>query len=588
MIKPSPQLKYIWSLVRPYRWQFYLALFSTLIGSGVVIFFGEGLKHLVNFGLASEDVDYLNHAALVLLGLVFVLSVVSYGRVVLVSWLGERVMADLRKRVFDHLLKLDIHFFETRPSGDLVSRLTTDTTLIQTVVDTSLPLLLRNVLLLIGGFIMLAVSSLKLTVIILVAVPLLGIGVKSLGGRIRTYSKQSQDKLGDVSAYADEVLREMKTVQLHHHEEADRTRFTDLVESAISTAMKRVHTRGALAFVMILTIFSLVSIVLWVGGISVIHGKLSAGDLAAFVFYALLVAGSVRSLTEVVSDVQRASGAVDRLLDLLAEVPTIYSPDQPQDLPETLQGEITFDGVSFVYPSNADTDVVTDLSITIQPGEKVAIVGQSGAGKSTLFNLLLRFYDPTSGSIKLDGIDIKNLRLEDLRRSIGVIPQDTVLFATSVFNNIRFTKPGASEDEVRAAADAAAASDFIDRLPDGIHTHIGEKGVRLSGGQRQRIALSRAFLKDPRVLLFDEATTGLDPENEALVFKSLQKLLSNRTTLMISHHLSTIQRADRIIVLDKGVPVGIGTHSELLRTSPLYKRLVELEFDKSTGVGEWF
>ncbi len=553
---------------------------ALLAAAGTVLTIGQGLRLLVDKGFAGGDPTILNQMLFALLMLIILAAVATASRFYLVSWIGERVNADIRRAVFDHVLKLSPGFFEVTRTGEILSRLTADTTLLETVVGSSASVALRNALLFVGGTVMLVITSIKLTVLVILGVPLVLAPILYYGRRVRRLSRESQDRIADLGAYADEALHAIRTIQAFGHEAVDRERFRDRVERAFATAVYRIHERALLTGLVILLVFGAVGVILWVGGHDVLAGRMTAGDLSAFVFYAVLVAGSVGALSEVMGDLQRAAGAAERLLELLATVPEITPSTAPVALPTPPRGAIRFDNVTFHYPSRPDLAALDNFTLAVTPGEKLALVGPSGAGKTTVFQLLLRFYDPQAGAVLLDDIDLRQADPRDVRARIGLVPQDPVIFGASAWENIRYGRPGAGDDEVRTAAEAAYATEFLDRLPGGFDSFLGERGVRLSGGQRQRIAIARAILRDPTVLLLDEATSALDAESERMVQAALEHLMAARTTLIIAHRLATVLKADRIVVMDQGRIAATGTHAELIGRGGLYARLAALQFDQ--------
>ena len=573
------ELRRLGRFLRPYRLAVACALVALTVAAGTVLAIGQGVRRLVDDGFAAGDISPLNHALVALLVVVVVLAGATYARFFLVSWLGERVMADMRKAVFDHTLRLDPAFYETMKIGEVMSRLTADTTLIQTVVGTSASMALRNVLLVLGGTVMLAVTSWQLSLLVLLVVPVVLVPILVFGHRVRKLSRESQDRLANVGSYVDESIANIRTVQAFGHEATDRERFSGRVEDTFATSVRRIRARAALTATVILLVFGAIGVILWMGGREVISGGITAGDLSAFIFYAVVVASSVGAISEVIGDLQRAAGATERLFELLDMQPNISRPAEPQAFPANPEGRVTFEGVTFHYPSRPDHAALSNFSLDVRPGETVALVGPSGAGKSTVFQMLLRFYDPESGAIRLDGLDLRELDPADVRAQTGLVPQEPVVFSADAWENIRYGRPGASDAEVRAAAKAASAAEFLDALPEGFDTFLGEKGVRLSGGQRQRVAIARAVLRDPRVLLLDEATSALDAESERAVQTALEGLMEGRTTLVIAHRLATVMAADRIVVLDEGAVVAEGTHNELVAQGGLYARLAELQFD---------
>ena len=576
-------LRRLGRFLRPYRGYVFAALVALTVAAGTVLALGVGIRRLVDDGFAAGNAELLNDALLVLLVFIIFLAGATYARFFLVSWIGERVVADIRKAVFDHVLTLSPGFYETTRVAEVMSRLTADTTLLQTVVGTSASMALRNLLLFLGGSVMLAITSPRLSGLAILVVPLVLVPIIVFGRRVRRLSRASQDRVADVGAYVDESITHIRTVQAFVHEPVDRMRFADRVEGAFSTAVRRIRARALLTAVVIMLVFGAVGIILWYGGHDVIAGRLSAGELTAFIFYAIVVAGSMGAISEVIGDLQRAAGATERLFELLEMTTEIIVPANPVALPARVEGRVTLDNVSFHYPSRPDWSALDGFSLDVAPGERLAVVGPSGAGKTTVFQLLLRYYDPQSGTLALDNIDLRDLDPTDLRSQIGVVPQEPVIFSADAWENIRYGRPDASDEEVRAAAEAAAATEFLDRLPDGFATFLGEKGVRLSGGQRQRIAIARAVLRDPKVLLLDEATSALDAESEQLVQGALDDLMKDRTTIVIAHRLATVVAADRIAVLDQGRHVGTGTHDELIRQGGVYARLAALQFGANGG-----
>ncbi len=576
-------LKRTWGFMKPYTKQLIFAGIALVVTSLATLSIGVGLKFLIDRGLSANDQTFLNLGFLVLLGIIIVISLGTYARFYYISWVGERVVADVRKAVFDQVIKQSPGFYETTKTGEILSRLTSDTTLLQTVVGSSLSIALRNVLSVIGGVAMMIITNVQLTGLVLLVVPAVVVPIIWYGRKVRKLSRESQDRVADVGSYGEETLNAIRTVQAFTHEQHDTAKFAAEVEAAFGTAMRRIFARGMLGSVVILLVFGAIAIVLWGGGRDVISGEITPGDLSAFIFYAVTVAGGVGALSEVLGDLQRAAGSTERLVELLETDPAIKPPAQPKTLPTPARGEVSFENVTFHYPSRPDTAALNGLSLTVNPGEHVALVGPSGAGKSTVFQLLLRFYDPQSGLVRIDGMNLKDVDPREARKRIGLVPQDPVIFGSSALENIRYGRPEATDDEVRAAAEAAQAMEFITKLPDGMTSFLGEKGVRLSGGQKQRIAIARAILRDPRVLLLDEATSALDAENERLVQKALEQLMVGRTTMVIAHRLATVVSADRIAVIDDGRLIDTGTHDQLLRSNPMYARLASLQFSADAG-----
>ena len=576
-------LRAILPFIAPYRLQLVGALLALVTASGTVLALGNGLRMLVDQGFAEGDGTLLDRALFVLFGVTVLLAGASYVRFYLVSWIGERVVADIRSAVYRHIIRLDQGFFEVTRTGEVLSRLTTDTTLLQAVIGSSVSIALRNMLMFIGGLSMLAITSPKLTALVLLVVPLVVVPIIGYGRRVRRLSRESQDRVADVSAFSEETLNALRTVQAYTHEEIESARFGGFVEGAFKTAVARISARALLTAIVIVMVFGAVGTILWIGGHDVLDGTISAGELSAFVFYAVVVAGSVGAISEVIGDLQRAAGAAERLVALLATKPSIDAPENPIALPVPHQGYVSFDNVTFHYPARPDNSALEGFSLKVKRGETVALVGPSGAGKTTVFQLLLRFYDPDSGIICVDDVNIRDANPVEVRERIGLVAQDPVIFAANAWENIRYGRPDASDEDVRAAADAAYATEFLERLPEGFDSFLGEKGVRLSGGQRQRIAIARAILRNPSVLLLDEATSALDAESEQVVQKALETIMKERTTLVIAHRLATVLHADRIAVIDDGKLVAIGTHQELLESSPLYGRLAKLQFERDAA-----
>ncbi|WP_070413282.1 ABC transporter transmembrane domain-containing protein [Pseudomonas lundensis] len=566
--------------VAPYRWHTAGALLALSVTAGITLSMGQGIRLLVDKGFMTQSPHLLNQSIGVFLLLVLALSVGTFVRFYLVSWIGERVVADIRRQVFNHLIDLHPGFYENNRSSEIQSRLTADTTLLQSVIGSSLSLFLRNSLMVIGGIVLLFITNPKLTSIVVVALPLVLAPILIFGRRVRSLSRQSQDRIADVGSYVSEALGQIKTVQAYNHQQQDRQRFAHTVEQAFATARKRIVQRAWLITLVILLVLGAVGVMLWVGGMDVIAGRITGGELAAFVFYSLIVGSAFGTLSEVIGELQRAAGAAERIAELLQSKSLISAPASGLlALPEQVAGTVHLQGVSFAYPSRLERFALEDLTLTVHAGETLALVGPSGAGKSTLFDLLLRFYDPQHGQILLDGLPITQLDPQDVRRCFALVSQSPALFFGSVEDNIRYGNPDATLEQVQAAARIAHAHDFILQMPEGYSTHLGEGGLGLSGGQRQRLAIARALLVDAPILLLDEATSALDAQSEHLIQQALPSLMSGRTTLVIAHRLATVQNADRIAVMDQGKLLAIGTHAQLIATNPLYARLAALQFN---------
>ncbi|OEC36352.1 ATP-binding cassette, subfamily B [Pseudomonas cuatrocienegasensis] len=572
-------LRLAWRFIAPYRLRVLGALLALLFTAAITLSMGQGIKLLVDQGLATQSPAALRQSIGLFFVLVLALALGTFARFYLVSWLGERFVADIRRRVFDHLVELHPGFYEDNRSSEIQSRLTADTTLLQSVIGSSLSMALRNLIMLVGGSVLLMVTNPKLSGIVLAALPLVVAPILLFGRRVRALSRQSQDRVADVGSYVGEALGQIRTVQAYNHQAEDVRRFALSAEAAFDTARKRIAQRAWLITVVIVLVLGAVGVMLWVGGMDVIAGRISGGELAAFVFYSLIVGSSFGTLSEVIGELQRAAGAAERIAELLQARSVITAPaDDLRRLVHPVRGAIAFEQVGFAYPSRPGQPALTQIDLQIEPGETLALVGPSGAGKSTLFELLLRFYDPQQGRILLDGEPIRQLDPHDLRRAFAWVSQNPALFFGSVEDNIRYGRPSASQAEVEAAARAAHAHDFIVAMPQGYQTHLGDGGLGLSGGQRQRLAIARALLADTPVLLLDEATSALDAESEHLIQQALPSLMAGRTTLVIAHRLATVKRADRIAVIDQGRLVAIGRHAELLISSPLYARLAALQF----------
>lgn len=570
-------LKWLAGFLAPYKKRAFAAVFFLCVGSLSWLALGQAVKLVVDEGFLSRNAAELNKMVLVILAITLVSGVATFCRFYLMSWLGERVSADIRKAVYHHLLTLSPAFFAKERTGEVISRFTADTTLLQSVVGSSLSMALRSMVSVIGGLIMMGITSITLTGLVLLAVPVVLVPIGVLGRKVRRLARLSQDKVADLGAHVDESLHEIRTVQAYNHEPADIRHFDGRVESVMEAARLRIRYRAALmASVVLLSIVAIV-LVTWLGALNVLAGSLTAGQLSAFMFYALLVAGGVATISEVIGEIQRASGATERLIELSRMAQDIKAPENPVDFPADAQGNISFNNISFTYPGDDNSAVFESLSFDVKAGERVALVGPSGAGKSTVFGLLQRFFDVDEGAVLLDGVPVQSLSIESLRQQFALVPQESVIFATSVLENVRYGAPEASEQAVIDACVAARAHDFITELPQGYATELGERGVRLSGGQKQRISIARAILANRPILLLDEATSALDAVSEHKVKAALDTLMENKTSLVIAHRLATVVNADRILVMDGGKIVAMGTHNELMASSPLYREFAALQ-----------
>jgi ATP-binding cassette subfamily B protein len=579
-------LLWLWQFVRPYRMRLVVAIIALIATATLTLSLGQGVKLMIDEGFSSQSTLGLANALNVVGLIIVAMSIGAYFRFYMVSWLGERVVADIRKKLYRHLVSLPPSFFEDNLAGEIQSRVTTDTTLLQTVIGSSFSFALRNTLTFIGGLTLMFISNIKLTLIVLLVVPFIIFPIIYFGKKVKKLSRDSQDKIASVGAWAGESLQHIKVVQAFTREDMVNEQFGQAAEGAFDVALKRISQRAILIALVMMLVMGSVAGMLFVGGSDVIAGELSAGDLAAFVFYAIMVAGSLAAVTEVYGEVQRAAGAAERIRELLATEADIKSPlieipavdniviaEQSTD-----DALIEFTNMSYAYPSRPNTFALEKLNLAVKAGESIALVGPSGAGKSTLFDLLLRFRDPQSGNIKISGKSLTEWDLQELRSLFALVPQQPVLFSANVWDNLKYGRPDATQAEVLAAVKAAHAEEFIEQLPDGYQSFLGEQGVKLSGGQKQRLAIARAILRDPKILLLDEATSALDAQSEHYVQQALDTLMKDRTTFIIAHRLATVRHVDRIAVFEHGKLVDVGSHDELIASSELYRRLAELQF----------
>jgi ATP-binding cassette subfamily B protein len=582
-------LTWLWQFVKPYKTRMVIAIVALILTSALTLSLGQGIKMMVDQGFSAGSEQGLADALYITLFIIVFTAIGAYFRFFMVSWLGERVVADIRKKLYRHLLCLPPSFFEDNLAGEIQSRVTTDTTLLQTVIGSSFSFALRNSLTFIGGLTLMFITNIKLSLVVIAVVPVIVFPIIYFGRKVKALSKQSQDEVANVGAWAGESLLNIKVVQAFTREELVNQQFAKGAEAAFDVALKRIRQRAFLIALVMIMVMGAVMCMLYIGGTDVIKGDLSAGDLSAFVFYAIMVAGSLAAVTEVYGEVQRAAGAVERIRELLATQATIRSPEQVETklADAKTNGEVNlplvqFENVGFSYPSRPNLPAIKGLSLSVAEGQRIALVGPSGAGKSTLFDLLLRFRDPNEGRILISGIDVTNMDLNELRNLYALVPQQPVLFSANVIDNIRFGKPDATEQEVIAAAKAANADEFIQQLPNTYQSFLGEQGVKLSGGQKQRLAIARAILRDPKILLLDEATSALDAQSEHLVQQALDVLMKGRTTFIIAHRLATVSHVDTIAVFDQGQLVDMGSHKQLMKSSELYHRLATLQFREVT------
>jgi ATP-binding cassette subfamily B protein len=574
----SAPLRRLVAFLVPYKLRIAGALAALIVAAGSVLALGQGLKYVIDAGFSGGDPGLLDQALAGIIGVAIVMAAATWCRFYLMMTTGERVVTDIRRAVYGHLLALEPAFFEATRTGEVISRLTSDTTQLQVVVAYGFSMFLRNALMGVGALVMLVLTSGKLAALVVLGVPATLVPILLLGRKVRRLSRDSQDRVADVSAYVDESIHEVRTGQAYGHEDADRRHFGERAEAAYAAGVARIGNKAFLISSVMLIAFCAVGLILWIGGHDVLAGRLSAGELSAFVFYAVVVASAAGTVSEAWGELQRAVGSTERLMALLDARPAIVAPAAPRPLPAPARGEVKLERVTFHYPARAETAALAEFTLAVAPGERVALVGPSGAGKSTVFQLLLRFYDPESGRVLVDGVDARECDPRELRRRFALVPQEPVLFGASVAENVRYGRPDATDAEVRAACEAAYALEFVERLPQGFDTFLGERGVRLSGGQRQRLSIARALLAARPVLLLDEATSSLDAESERYVQLALERLMRGRTTLIIAHRLATVQSADRIVVMDRGRIAAEGRHGELVRQGGLYARLAELQF----------
>ena len=558
----------------PYRWRVVAASFALMLTASVTLAVGQGLRLIIDQGFQAGSANLLKVNIGVLSCIIVVLAAGTYVRYYFVSWIGERVSADIRNAVYAHLIHLHPGFFETNSPSEIQSRITTDTTLLQTVIGSSISIALRNALMFSGGIVLLVITNARLSMLVLICAPLVVMPIVLFGRRVRRLSRSSQDTLAEVGVYAGESLRHIKLVHAFNHQRADIARFSQHVNEAFNVAVARIRQRAWLIVTVMVLVLAAIAVMLWIGGQEVLTGRTSAGELTAFIFYAVIVAASVGAISEIYGELQRAAGATERLVELLSARSDLAEPEY--GVGSVSEGTLQFDGVYFAYPTRSDVDVLSDVSFKVSDGEMVALVGPSGAGKSTVLELAQRFYDVTQGSISFGGVSVDQFRLDDLRRNMAYVPQDAILFGGSIGANLRYGDPTASDRAVQTALEAASA-DFVFGLREGLGTHVGESGRALSGGERQRIAIARALIADPRLLILDEATSALDARSEEAIRRTIARQHGERTVVIVAHRLSTVVQADRIIVFDGGRIVGEGSHDELLANNTLYRQFASVQ-----------
>ncbi|EAZ97996.1 ABC transporter transmembrane domain-containing protein [Marinobacter sp. ELB17] len=577
-------MKLVVGFIHPYRKAVAGAIVALVITAGITLGLGQGLRILVDQGLATESPANLARAVGLFFVLVIGLAAGSFARFYLVSWIGERVVADIRKRVFNHLIDLNPGFFESNRALEIQSRFTADTTVLQSVIGSTVSIALRNALMLVGGLLLLFITNAKLASVIVLGFPLVIVPIVIFGRRVRQLSRLSQDRVADVGSYVGENLTQIKTVQAFNHQPHDRQHFSEVSENAFDIAHARIRQRAWLTTMAITLVMGAVGVVIWIGGLDVIYGRITPGELAAFVFYSLLVGVAAGAISEVIGELQRAAGSAARLFELLQTQSEFQRPiDLPEQFPQPVKGEIRLEHLTFSYPGRSAQPALHNVCLEVRAGETLAIVGPSGAGKSTLFDLLLHFYQPSGGCVRIDGTDTRDVSLQALRSCFALVPQNPALFYGTVADNIRYARPQATQADVEEAAGIAHAHEFIVALPDGYQTRLGDGGLGLSGGQKQRLAIARALLADAPILLLDEATSALDAHSENLVQQAMPALTTGRTTLVIAHRLATVRNADRIAVFDQGRLLAVGSHQQLMQENSLYQRLAQLQFRSQTG-----